>query len=86
MKKLFALLLVAGLFTFASCGGDKKNNESGTDTAAVKDTSAKPNTEPEKKTEEAPAKDSTAKTDDSTKVAADTVKKTDGEVKDTTKK
>lgn len=84
MKKLFALLLVAGLFTFASCGGDSKTNNE-TDTTSIEDTTSKPTTEPEKKVEEKPAADTTAKpAGDSTVV--DSVKKTDGETTDTTKK
>ena len=35
MKKILALLVVAGLFVFASCGGNKENSDENTDTTAV---------------------------------------------------
>jgi hypothetical protein len=85
MKKLFALLLVAGLFTFASCGGDSKTNNA-TDTTSTEDTTSKPTTEPEKKPEEKPAADTTAKPAGGDSTVVDSVKKTDGETTDSTKK
>ena len=49
MKKLFAVLMIAGLFGFASCGSSEPKTEEGTavDTAAVAPTTeAAPTTEP----------------------------------------
>lgn len=58
MKKLFALLLVAGLFTVTSCG------KTGGESAETKDTTAAPAVEtPPAPVEEAPKGD-TAKTGD----------------------
>jgi len=38
MKKLLSLLVVAGMFVFASCGGNKENTDENTDTTAVDST------------------------------------------------
>ncbi|EAY25808.1 hypothetical protein [Microscilla marina] len=85
MKKLFALLLVAGLFTFASCGGDKKTGTE-SDTTSVSDTSANTTTEPDKSTVETQVTDTIAKNDSTVVIDVDTVKKAEGETTDTTKK
>lgn len=85
MKKLFALLLVAGLFTFASCGGGgEKKTGSEADTASAKTDTATAKT-PEKTPEEKPAVADTAAKKDSVTVV-DTVSKKDGEKKEEEKK
>jgi protein involved in sex pheromone biosynthesis len=38
MKKLLALLLVAGMFVFASCGGNKEKEDENTDSTKIDST------------------------------------------------
>jgi hypothetical protein len=66
MKKLFAVLMIAGLFGFASCGNSNKTEEN----ASTMDTVA-PATEPSTM-EAAPA---TATTDSTAAAPADTTQK-----------
>ncbi|HAS46971.1 MAG TPA: hypothetical protein DCS93_41175 [Microscillaceae bacterium] len=87
MKKFFALLLVAGLFTFASCGGGGKEG-TGTDTTSATDTSGgtttPDTTNNTPSTDGGETKTDTAAAGDSTTVT-DTVSKGDGEKPDSTK-